>query len=153
MYINRIIHICNEVIYELMSATTVVQFNRLIRIFLVSEIYSSIKGLSYLWKDYIKTLISQLSINQLIYVDCKDKQLHLTNGLTGICLLMEKINKNFINTKFNIPWDYYCTKIHNSSLKEHLAKENLPIYDLGINGFWGISYCLDTRCKDKKQYL
>ena len=149
IYVERINHMCNELIYKLISSTPVLQFNKLKRVFLVSKILTTVNNLADLWIEHRDAVISQISIQQLTYEDFKDKQLHLTDGLTGMCILMEKINECFEHPKFDVPWDYYYTKVQNSSINEELSKECMPIYNLGINGFWGINYCLEKWCKGK----
>lgn len=149
IYKDRLCHICDELIYKLFSATPILQFNKLKRVFLVSKILSTVSDLSSSWEEYQKSLVSQISIHQLIYVDLKDRQLHLNDGLTGVFLMMEKVNEYSGSQLLSIPWDYYYSKVKLSSMKEDLSKENLPIYDLGLNGFWGINYYSETRSKSK----
>lgn len=146
IYRTRIIHICDELIYELAASLPMLQFNCLIRTFLVSKIISIISPLTDKWKYVQNVLINSISVEQLFNIELKDKQIHFTDGLTGAFLLIEQINILCKKTIINISWDYYYTKIINSSIKQHFEKENLPIYDMGINGFWGVNYCLKTKC-------
>lgn len=148
-YTDRIMHICNELIYQLVHITPILQFNKLVRLFLMKKIKSSVHGISDLWDESINSLIYQIPIERLLQNECKDKQLHLSDGLTGICLLMEQINKYSIKPIFDVPWDYYSAKVNDSSIQEHFQKDILPMYDLGINGLWGINYCLQMKCKHK----
>jgi hypothetical protein len=147
-YTDRIVHICNELIYELSSSTPILQFNRLVRAFLVSKIVSTIKGISTLWNEFAELQIRQISIDQLINNECKNMQLNLSDGLTGVYLLMEQINKCYPYPIFNISWDYYYKKVQNSLIKERIQKDDIQLYDMGINGFWGVNYCVDTRCNN-----
>ncbi len=147
IYRKRILHILNELIYEIISFTPVFQFNRLTRLFLISKTIYTIKGLIPLWKEYQNDLFSLVSQDKLLNTECRDKQIYFADGLTGIFILMEGVNKYCENRFFEIPWSYYKRRVQNSTVKEHLSKKDIPLYDMGLNGFWGINYILETRCK------
>lgn len=146
-YTDRIMHICNELIYQLVHTTPILQFNKLVRLFLMLKIKSSVNGISKLWDESLDSLLHQISIEKLLHYECKEKQLNLSDGLTGIFLLMEQINKLSEKSVFDVPWEYYSERVQRSSIREHVQQDDFPIYDLGINGLWGINYCLQAKCK------
>lgn len=147
---DRLTHICNELIYILYSNMPVQQFNRLARLFLVVYVISSIDKSKPSWYDYANLLRGLINEDKLMHTDCKTNQLGLSDGLTGVYLMMERINKYDIVAPFKYSWAYYKERVEQSSLWNNLESGNMPMYALGLNGLWGIHWCIENRCNENK---
>lgn len=147
-YKDRLTHICNELIYILYSNMPVLQFNRLTRLFLVIHIQSTVKGINCLWRSYAELLRGLINEEKLVSVDCKANQLSLSDGLTGVFLLMEQVNKLGIVKPFNCSWSFYKDRIDKSPLWNTLETGSVPMYALGLNGLWGMRWCIENKCRN-----
>ena len=128
----------------------VLLFNRLVRLFLVVRIISSNDKIEPSWYDYANLLRGLINEDKLMRTDCKTNQLGLSDGLTGVYLIMERINKYGIVEPFKYSWTYYKERVEQSSLWNNLESGNMPMYALGLNGLWGIHWCIENRCNENK---
>lgn len=148
-YKDRLTHICNELIYILYSCMPVQQFNRLVRLFTVVRIQSAVSGLGSLWNRYTALLRDQIDEDSLVNIDCKTNQLALSDGLTGVFLMMEQVNKYGLVRPFCYSWAYYKERVEKSELWNNLQTDSMPMYALGLNGLWGIHWCIENKCQSK----
>lgn len=148
-YKDRLTHICNELIYILYSCMPVQRFNRLVRLFTVVRIQSAVSGLGSLWNRYTALLRDQIDEDSLVNIDCKTNQLALSDGLTGVFLMMEQVNKYGLVRPFCYSWAYYKERVEKSELWNNLQTDSMPMYALGLNGLWGIHWCIENKCQSK----
>ena len=146
IYQTRIEHICKEIIIELFASIPSLHYNRLIRLFLVSKIINVVK-VTHVWDEYFELLRGNISVKYLIEEECSRNRLYLSDGLTGIYIMLYMINRLRNTTVFELNWDYYTALILNNKSLISLRNNTTISTGIGINGYWGINYLLKTISK------
>ncbi|MCI6181064.1 MAG: hypothetical protein MR661_02035, partial [Prevotella sp.] len=68
---------------------------------------------------------------------------------TGVFLMMEQVNKYGLVRPFCYSWAYYKERVEKSELWNNLQTDSMPMYTLGLNGLWGIHWCIENKCQSK----
>lgn len=139
----RIEHICDDIIYELASNVPIFHFNRLERCFMVTRLMSLGCAKNPTWREYHKLLLDSLSLERLFNEECANNQLALSDGLTGAMLLILGTNKYSPVPLFNVPWEFYKSRLNQCDTFTVLNGKKTPLYKYGINWLWGMNALLN----------
>lgn len=148
IYTFRIEKILAEMKFYIFSRIPVLHGNKLMLLYAVRAIYNTThkKG----WKEYSELIENRLSIHTILSDEMKDKNIFFTDGLAGICVLLELYNKENSDT-INVEYESFYNRIANSLIwKEFESDPEFLKKRIGLDGYLGLQQLL-THLKSKIQ--
>jgi len=96
------------------------------------------------WSNYIQLLYREISLDEILENEMRDRKIFINNGLSGIYILLHAINHDF--PEYQIPFDpeTIYNQIQNSDAWNAMLERKFfyKIHQGLINGFSGVQLVL-----------
>lgn len=150
IYKERIKHILKEMQIYIFSQIPLLHSNRLLLFYVINRI--SIILPEPRWKQYANFLYQNISIENIINAEICDKSMFLSNGLSGIYLLLKACNKQ-LNVHFPYNPNDLLEKIKQSEVWSLLNsdKDFFEKYS-GLDGYCGLAFIIYQLTIEVKHY-
>jgi hypothetical protein len=137
IYKERIVHILNELGYNVLSSIPSLHANRLALFYIVKKACICLPELPNQWHECASILSQNISLDKILNEEIRNRQIFFLDGLSGVYLLMLSCNKLFGYNYYKVDKNLFYRRIMDSDTTKSLKKEIL-LNGFGLNGYWGI---------------
>lgn len=146
LYLDKIAHIFKEMRPYVFSRMPYLQANRIVLLYAIASINKCCKSDS--WRKYELFLRDNISIDDLLLKEMKDKQILLSNGVSGSYALLNLFN-NITQNPIRIDHEGFYNRIVSSSAWEEFQDDSFFSRNVGLGGYIGLDLVLKYILKKK----